>query len=466
MNVILILADDLGVGDIGHYNGGITYTPALDRLFQDGCRFSQCYAGSPVCAPSRAALFTGRYPHRTGSIDTLEWRGLERIALSEMTIADLFRANGYRTGLVGKWHSGAFDMRYHPSRRGFEETLSFSGGHEDYWNWRLDRNGTRVAPDGRYLTDVFTDEARAFVARHRDERFFLHLSYNAPHYPIQAPEDAIARYRDALPENPALATLYAMISRMDEGIEALRSDLEHYGIARNTIIVFLSDNGPQFANGSPSGGASGSLERFNCGLRGEKTHVYEGGIRVPGVIHAPARSLPQESSAMLHSVDILPTLAEMCNVPTADLTAALVLDGRSIVGRTTDLEMPRFWQWNRYTPVPSSNAAMREGRWKLVLPPIPGTLDVYDEELYARVVEDPDWFWRHGIVDEPIDSVYDRFADLASRPSDSPMLFDLDVDETETHNVANEHPEITRRMSRALYDWGVRMRTEYLLTTT
>ena len=138
---------------------------------------------------------TGRYPHRTGVIDTLETRGLDRLALREVTVAELLKRAGYATGLVGKWHNGAYDSRYHPNRRGFDEFAGFSGGWQPYYQWNLDRNGSISRGDGRYLTDVFTEEATEFIRRHRDDPFFLFLAYNAPHFPFEAREADAAPYK-------------------------------------------------------------------------------------------------------------------------------------------------------------------------------------------------------------------------------------------------------------------------------
>ncbi len=158
-NILFILADDMGYGDFSIFNEGLSRTPTLDGLVGEGVCLTQQYTASPVCNPSRAALLTGRYPHRTGSIDTLEWRGLERLDLRETTLADVLRASGYATGLIGKWHLGAFDRRYHPNARGFEEAVCFCNGMYDYYKWRLEYNDSVVRSDGRDLTDVFTEEA-------------------------------------------------------------------------------------------------------------------------------------------------------------------------------------------------------------------------------------------------------------------------------------------------------------------
>src|SRR5437763_4842715 len=261
-NVVFILADDLGYGDLSCFNGGLSHTPVLDDLAATGTVLTQHYSSSPVCAPARASLLTGRYPHRTGAFDTLEGRGLDRIRLGERTIAEALAANGYATGLVGKWHNGALDERYHPNRRGFREFAGFAGGWSDYWKWRLERNGSTTPSDGSYLTEVLTDEAIGFVHRHRDEPFFLHLAYSAPHYPLQAPETDIAPFAESGELTGAVARLYAMVSVMDRGIGRVLDGLEADGLTENTLVVFSSDNGPQFG-----GDGDNCLDRFNCGYR-------------------------------------------------------------------------------------------------------------------------------------------------------------------------------------------------------
>ena len=303
-NIVLIVADDMGYGDFGCFNYGASKTPVLDHLVSEGMCLTQHYSASPVCAPARASLLTGRYPHRTGAIDTLETRGLDRLALRERTIADLLRHAGYVTGLIGKWHNGAFDHRYHPNRRGFDEFAGFCGGWQPYWKWQLDRNGSFSRGDGRYLTDVFTDEAIDFVRRHRGERFFLYLAYNAPHFPFEARDDDLALFDATGNFTPAVRRIYAMIRCMDRGIGRVLEELDRGGIAENTIVLFTSDNGPQF-------GGKGEMcsDRFNCGFAGSKLLVYEGGIRLPMVIRWPAGiEGRRQLHEMVHLTDWLPTL--------------------------------------------------------------------------------------------------------------------------------------------------------------
>jgi arylsulfatase A len=365
-NIVFILADDMGYGDFSAFNGGLSSTPTLDALLDEGICLTQQYTASPVCNPSRATLLTGRYPHRTGSIDTLEWRGLERLALRETTIADVLKGAGYATGLIGKWHLGAFDPRYHPNARGFNEAVCFRGGMHNYYIWRLEYNDTIVRADGRYLTDVFTDEAARFIERHKDEPFFLHVTYNAPHTPLQVPEDEF-RLFEGSNLTRAVKTIYAMIHRMDRGIAQILETLKDNGLEENTIVIFTSDNGPQFG-----GVGARCTTRFNCQFNGAKGSVYEGGIRVPLIIRWPTGlDSGRHVNDMVHFSDWFPTLLAASGVA---VPAHLNLDGISVLpvlrGEHGQIETRRFWQWNRYTPLVTCNAAMRDGEWKLVRPAI------------------------------------------------------------------------------------------------
>ena len=302
----------MGYGDFGCFNRGLSRTPTLDHLVGEGVCLTQHYSASPVCAPARASLMTGRYPHRTGVIDTLETRGLDRLALREITIAELLKRAGYATGLVGKWHNGAYDARYHPNRRGFDEFAGFSGGWQPYYQWNLDRNGSISRGDGRYLTDVFTAEATEFINRHRhrNDPFFLYLAYNAPHFPFEAIEADAAPYKETGKFTLAVSQIYAMIECMDRGVARVLDELERAGIADNTLVMFSSDNGPQF-------GGKGDLctDRFNCGFAGAKTLVYEGGIRLPMVLRWPAGlDGRRQVDEMIHFTDWLPTMLALAGV--------------------------------------------------------------------------------------------------------------------------------------------------------
>jgi len=449
-NIIQIVADDMGYGDLGYLNCGASDTPTLNRLAAESVRLSQHYAGSPVCAPSRAALLTGRCAHRTGCVDTFEGRGLDRLHPSEQTLADLLRADGYATGLVGKWHNGALAARYHPNARGFDEFVGFRGGWQDYWQWQLDRNGAAMPADGRYLTDVLTSEAVGFVERHQAEPFYLQLAYNAPHFPFQAPESDVTYFDERGAFSHRVATLYAMIRVMDRGIGTLLERLDQLGLTGQTLVVFTSDNGPQFG-----GTGADSTVRFNCGLNGAKTSVYEGGIRVPGLVRWPD-GLPANRD--IHEVvaftDWLPTLLAATRStarPRAPLDGVDMLD--VLRGVRPSGAPPRFWQWNRYTPVPQCNAAMRDGDWKLVYPKLAAAMEVESAD---------------GEMDRALKYRPGEFDDIRRGPMPAvepgepvtPALFNLAADPLESVDLAARQPGRVRQMSAALDDWFVAVNRE------
>lgn len=443
-NIVLIVVDDMGCGDLSRVNGRLNSTPALDQLATEGICIGNHYSASPVCAPARAALLTGRYPHRTGVIDTLEARGTDRLALGETTLADLLRASGYRTGLVGKWHTGALGEMYGPRARGFDEFIGFRGGWQDYWDWTVEDGTARRHADGRYLTDVFTEEAIGFLQRRaRDPQtpFFLHLAYNAPHYPFQAPDAIVEKHRrDGRTEG--VATIYAMIEIMDAGIARVRQSLRDLGLDENTLVVFTSDNGPDLG-----GIGEMSTARFNSGLAGQKQYVEEGGIRVPLLMSWPD-GLPADLaiSEITHFTDWLPTLLDITG---ASDPAPESRDGHSLLralrGEQLD-EEPHFWQWTRYEPLEGSNAAMRQGRYKLVRPAVPGTLehDAEDERIDVDIKSHPEKY--PAPIGRPIPH-------RVIPGSWVPRLYDIQADPGETTDLAAALPHITRRMDRELTEW-------------
>ncbi len=360
-NVILILVDDMAYGDLSMNNGGLTRTPHLDQLAEAGVVFSQGYSASPVCAPARAALLTGLYPHQTGCV-TLGMRRfpeLTKLDKDLVTMADVFGSNGYATGLVGKWHCGEGEG-YHPMDRGFQEFEGFMGYMiNSYFDYQLDINRTILKSNDKYLTEDLTERAINFVRRHKDEPFFLHLAHYAPHRPLGAPEETIAYYRDkGFDENTA--TIYAMIEIMDRGIGQLLGELDKLGIRENTLLIFSSDNGPDPIPG----------ERENLGLKGTKYTIYEGGIHVPFIVHWKDSIRPAQIDKVIHFTDVFPTLVEICDL---NLNESIDFEGGSMAGllrgkHGNQLPGARYWQWNRGVPVYSHNAAIRQGQWKLVRP--------------------------------------------------------------------------------------------------
>ena len=450
-NILLILADDMGYGDFGVFGDGSPQTPAIDRLVGEGLCLTQHYSAAPVCAPARAALLTGRYPHRTGAIDTLEARGLDRLALRERTLADRLKPAGYATGLVGKWHLGALDPRYHPNARGFDEFVGFRGGWSDYYRWRLDYNGTPRPADGRYLTDVFTDEAVAFIGRHRAHPFFLHVAYNAPHFPFQAPEEDIRALAAHGRLNTGLSIFYAMVRRMDAGIARILEALERHGLRENTLVLFTSDNGPQM-----SGEGDMSIRRFNAWLHGHKGSVFEGGIRVPAVLRWPAglQGDGRRLHDLVHFTDWVPTLLEAAGVAAAP---SLPLDGRSVLpllrGGVAAAEPKRFWQWNRYSPVPTSNAAVRDGDWKLVRPAIAEAMHLAPEDaaMDRRLKYEPETF---------ADICRDPEPERVIPRAPMPLLYNIAEDPYEKQDRAAAQPERVAGMLRDLETWFLSVEAE------
>jgi arylsulfatase A len=453
-NLVLILVDDMGYGDFSQFNHGLSRTPTLDSLIADSLCLTQHYTASPVCNPSRAALLTGRYPHRTGSIDTLEWRGLERLALRETTLADIFQRAGYVTGLVGKWHLGAYDPRYHPNARGFQEAVCFRGGMHDYFNWRLEYNQTVRRSDGRYLTDLWADEAVNFIHRHAHTPFFLHVTFNAPHTPLEAPWEEIQPFLESGQFNRGVSILYGMIHRMDKAVSRILETIHQEGIAENTILLFSSDNGPQFG-----GEGEHDLTRFNCQFNGAKGSVYEGGIRVPAILHWPAGGFfsGQVNDSMVHFVDWFPTLLSLAGL---ELPSSLRIDGQNIESLLRHQPMQerpaRFWQWNRYTPVVTCNAAVREGPWKLVRPWQPEAGQVPDIHWLWVSMYGPEYFIHNGLLKEP-----EAARNLSAPPP--PELYNLEEDPLERHNLADIYPDRLNDLLHKLERWFEEVESERLI---
>ena len=236
-NVVFIMADDMGYGDFGFFSGGRCHTPALDQLVSSGLCFSQHYSAAPVCTPARAGFLTGRYNHRTGATDMRISRGLDRISRREKTIADHFQGAGYVTGLVGKWHNGFPDQAFHPNARGFDEFFGFRNGGMKYFDWALERNDRRLEADGRYLTDVFSDGAVDFIRRNVEHPFFLFVAYNAPHTPLDVPEEEVEPYRETGQFHENVSRVYGMVTRMDKGVARILETLKEEGWKRIRLCV-------------------------------------------------------------------------------------------------------------------------------------------------------------------------------------------------------------------------------------
>ena len=338
-NIILIITDDQGYGDVGIHGNERIRTPHMDRLARESVRFNRFYV-CPVCSPTRAGLMTGRWNYRTGVVDT--YLGRSMMHPDEVTLAEALKAGGYRTGIFGKWHLGDnYPMR--PQDQGFEEGLINKGGGltqpsdpegNSYFDPILYRNGKAVKTRG-YCTDVITDAALRFIERNRRRPFFAYIATVAPHVPLQIADRYWKPYADAgLDETTA--RVYGMVENIDANVGRVMDRLRELDLERNTILIFMGDNGPQ-------------QPRFNGGLRGLKGSVYEGGIRVPFFIRWPAALEPRVVDPIGANVDIMPTLLDLAGVaPPQDVR----LDGislRSVLeGRPSfDPDRALFYQWHR-----------------------------------------------------------------------------------------------------------------------
>ena len=311
-NILLIMTDDQGWGDLSLHSNPILETPRLDSLGRQSVRFDRFYV-SPVCAPTRASLLTGRYHLRTGTSWVTHRKEVMRS--SEVTLAEYLKEAGYRTGLFGKWHNGA-QYPNDPLGQGFDEFLGFCAGHwNNYFDTRLRHNQDTVHTEG-YITDVLTDGAIEFIQNSAaaGAPFFCYVPYNAPHGPFQVPDRYFEKYRQ-LGADAKNAAVYGMVENIDDNVGRLLDALETLGISEHTIVVFLTDNGP---NG----------DRYNGGMKGRKAQVDEGGVRVPCFISWPGK-LPENKvvTSLAAHIDLLPTLMDLAGLP---LDPVNPLDGRSL----------------------------------------------------------------------------------------------------------------------------------------
>lgn len=437
-NIILILADDLGYGDTSTYGGSIP-TPNLDALAASGVRFTSGYVPAAVCAPSRAALLSGRQQTRFGfEFNPVGRDELTGLPLAETTMAQVLKTAGYVTGIVGKWHIGQA-AGYHPMDRGFDSFFGVLGGATDFITrpaagdiaavipgdnlttrarFPVSR-GREVVDEPRYLTEAFTDEARGFIRANRDKPFFLYLAYTAPHTPLQATKTYADRFPDIA--SPYQRTYAALVSSLDDGVGGIMAELRAQGLERDTVVIFLSDNG---CAGYIRGGCT------NRPLEGSKGTPWEGGVRVPFIMSAPGR-IPagRVEDRAISSLDIMTTAARLAgaaapeNAEGRDLIAALT------TGRDKPVHDALFWRMG-------PNYAVREGRWKLVVVNKSDTVQDLDK-LYGQPVPD-------GVPA------------TVSPLGQWVLLFDLDADPGETRDLAAQHPEVVKRMTARFADWNRR----------
>lgn len=406
-NVIVLITDDQGYGDLSLHGNPQLKTPNLDSIGAGGVQFTQFHC-SPVCSPTRASLMTGRWNYRTGVVDTYLGRSMMRT--DEITLPQTLAAAGYATAIFGKWHLGDnYPLR--AMDRGFQEALTHRGGGlaqpsgppgEGYFDPALDFNGQSRQTRG-YCTDLFFDGALEFVERHKDKPFFAYIAANAPHTPLQVADSWVDPFK-RLGLDDATAKIYGMVANIDHNTGRLLKLLEKLKLDHDTILVFLTDNGPQ-------------QKRFNAGMRGLKGSPYQGGIRVPCFMRWPARvPKPRKVDRIAAHVDLMPTILDACGVP-----LARQVDGRSLLplidGSGGGQDRHLFLQWHRGdVPEQYRGSAVRNQRWKLV-----NGKELYD--LSRDPGESQDVAGQHARIVSGLRSVYeDWFADVGRAGFDPPRI--------------------------------------------
>lgn len=361
-NILIIVTDDQGYGDFGFTGNPVLKTPAIDQLAAQGRSFDRFYV-SPVCAPTRASLLTGRNALRTGVF--FATRNGEALAADEVTIAEAFKASGYRTGAFGKWHNGAH-FPEHPLGQGFDTFFGFAAGHLTfYFNALLERDGEAVRTTG-YVADVITSGAIDFIQEASSEPFLAYVALNTPHSPFELPARYYRPYKSRGLDDLS-ASVYGMVANIDDNVARLLTALETSGQRDNTIIVYLSDNGPAFPHGNT---------RFNAGLRGAKGSLDEGGVRVPLIVHWPGHIEGGEViSDLSQHIDVFPTLAALAGVDIAQAEALDGLDKSDIwLGKAAERRSDRFIFHNRSknpklamkVDVSAHPGAVRSQRWAAI----------------------------------------------------------------------------------------------------
>ena len=413
-NIVFILADDLGYGDIGCYGSKVNRTPHLDRLAAGGMRFTDFHSNGPMCSPTRAAFLTGLYQSRFGRRFESALSGARRdpgLPLSAVTIAEVLKQSGYATGMFGKWHLG-YEAPYLPTNQGFDtfrglvsgdgdhHTQIDRSGNEDWWN------GAFVSMEKGYTADLITRHSIEFIERHKDEPFFLYVPHLAIHFPWQGPNDpphrkaGVEYHKDkwgVIPDRSNVQPhVTAMIESLDESVGRIVATLERLGLTGNTLVVFTSDNGGYLDY-------AGGFEKISDmgPLRGEKGTIYEGGHRVPAIVSWPGRIKPSVCHETAMTFDLFPTFAALARTKAGSATLDGIDLSDTLSGRAKLPERSLFWRMG-------SSRAVRNGSWKLCL--------------------------------------------QGTRP---PELYDLAADISERNNLASARPEVLHQLKTALAAWEV-----------
>ncbi len=441
-NIVLIMADDLGYGEVGVYGQEKIKTPHLDQLAAEGMRFTQFYSGNAVCAPARCVLMTGKHPGHASIRNNgdpgemlpetkalgAEFPGQHPLPAEEVTLAEVLKARGYATAAIGKWGLGHFGTSGDPNRQGFDLFYGFNcqrHAHNHYprYLWRNRQKEPQPGNDRTlrgetYSQDRFREVALEFIDAHADRPFFLYLPFAVPHLSIQVPDEDLKQYTDTIPEeayehkgyleHPTPRAGYAaMVSHMDRDIGAILARLDELNLRDNTLVLFTSDNGPTFDR---LGGSDSQFFNSAAGLRGLKGSLYEGGIRVPLIVRWPGKVPAGAVSDMLAAFwDMLPTLAEAAGAETP-----AGIDGISFLPQLRGERQPRqhdylYWEFPGY----GGQQALRMGDWKVVR-----------QNLNRPRMKEAGKF----------------------------ELYNLATDPGESQDVADEHPEVLAQAKRRMQE--------------
>jgi arylsulfatase A-like enzyme len=417
-NIIIILTDDQGYGDFSCTGNPILKTPNMDRLHDEGVRFKDFHA-CPTCAPTRSALLSGAHEFKSGVTHTILER--ERMSLKTITLAQVLKSAGYTTGIFGKWHLGDEDA-YQPEKRGFDEVFIHGGGgigqtfpgscgdvpDNTYFDPVIKHNGTFEKTTG-FCTDVFTAQALKWIELRKGKNpFFCFITYNAPHGPLFCPLRFKQPYQGKVPDD--VATFYGMLANIDENVGQLLVKLKEWGIARNTLVIFMNDNG----------GYASACKIYNAGMKGSKCSAWEGGTRAASFWRWPAALKPADVDQLTSVIDVFPTLAELAGV-TLDQQVKVQVEGRSLVPLLK----------NPQAPWPDRNLITHVGRWGGWKPGTPpekygtGTGQCSSRNSrYSLVRGNHDW-----------------------------ELFDIKADPGQSHNIAARHPDIVKPLAAAYDRW-------------
>jgi N-acetylgalactosamine-6-sulfatase len=380
-NIVLLVADDLGSGDLSSYGCPDIRTPNIDAIGRQGVRFTRFYSNAPECTPARTALFTGRYQQRAGGLECaigvgdvgryddaiwLQKRGELGLPASERTMPQLLKERGYDTGCFGKWHLG-YPEKFWPARHGFDESFGILGGNADYFTHK-EQDGrqvlyhnTRIVERKGYLTDLFADEAIRWLKQRSQNPFFLYVPFTTPHTPIQDPEGYDPKQGTAPWRNGDRSIYAKMVQRMDARIGDILAQIQTMGAAGNTIVLFLSDNGAD-----PNG--------RNAPLRGLKSTLWEGGIRAPLLIRWPGvLAEGSQTGQVALTMDLLPTLLAAAGIPAAGNRFDGVELSPVLTGKRQPFPRTLFWRYKRGDVV---RKAVRDGDLKLVIDP--GAEELHD----------------------------------------------------------------------------------------